>query len=283
MARLLNCTDAEYFADPCPVPALSQSIAKTLLQKSPAHAWLEHPRLGGQQRKPTKAMDAGQLIHTLLLGKGQEVDILDVKDFKTKAAQEARDNAIASGMLLVKRADHDAALAAVEQIRANIAKFGITLDGASEIAIEWEESGERGPVLCRCRMDHVWLDDGRIIDVKKAESAHPKAAARAAINYGYHIQQAAYTRALAALKPEWSGRIRMLFLFMESEPPYAVLPAFASGQMAALGEAAWLRAVKLWERCLSANDWPSYARDPVALDAPNWMIDEMMMEGAKHE
>lgn len=276
-ARLLNGTDAEYFADPSPVPSLTQSIAKTLLQKSPAHAWWEHPRLGKHPRIPTKAMDDGQLVHTLLLGKGSLVNIIDARDFRTKAAQEARDNAIAGGFLPVLRHKYDEALVAVEAMRTNMTAFGITLDGASELAIEWEEPGLLGPVICRCRMDHVWLDEGRILDVKKAESAHPKAAARAAASYGYHVQTAAYTRALAALNPEFAGRVKMTFVFVENDAPYAVLPAYASGQMMALGESMWLRAVKIWEQCLANNDWPGYTREPVALDVPSYLIDEMMM------
>src|SRR5438132_1009339 len=93
-ARFLDCTQAEYFADPCEQPSLSVSIATELILRSPLHAWQIHPRLGGLRRPTTEAMENGTLIHALLLGKGENrIAVLDVKDFRTNAAKEARDAA----------------------------------------------------------------------------------------------------------------------------------------------------------------------------------------------
>ena len=39
-------TAAQYHADPCEPLSLSSSTAWTLLNKSPKHAWSEHPKLG---------------------------------------------------------------------------------------------------------------------------------------------------------------------------------------------------------------------------------------------
>jgi hypothetical protein len=41
----LDVAANDYHADPCPAPSFTQSIAKVLLEKSPAHARLAHPRL----------------------------------------------------------------------------------------------------------------------------------------------------------------------------------------------------------------------------------------------
>ena len=41
----------EYHADPCPAPSLSRSIAKLLVERSPAHAYAAHPRLGGPRNR----------------------------------------------------------------------------------------------------------------------------------------------------------------------------------------------------------------------------------------
>ncbi|MGH8462403.1 MAG: PD-(D/E)XK nuclease-like domain-containing protein [Stenotrophobium sp.] len=271
--------DEDYYAGGT-TPALSQSIANTLLMKSPLHAWLNHPLLGAQPRAPTKAMDEGQLVHTLLLGKGAAVEIVNADNFRTKAAQEVRDNAIAAGMLPVLRRVYDEAATAVETLRANIAAFGISIDtNMAEIAIEWEEPGEFGPVLCRGKMDHVDLDRGVIIDVKKAENAHPNRVGRLMTEYGMDVQACAYQRALSALRPEHEGRTSMLFVFCELSAPYAVTPAQADGAMRTRGEHRWLRAVRTWERCLREDKWPAYTSTIVSASPPPWSMSDEILEG----
>jgi hypothetical protein len=266
-ARLLNCSNAEYLRDPCAVPSLNATTAKVLLDRSPMHAWLQHPRLGNQPREPSKAQDEGQLIHTLLLGTGVDVEIINADNFRTKAAQQARDEAIEAGRLPVLADKYAAALAGVTQIKAHLAQFGIELDGASEYGVEWTEPGDYGDVVCRTRLDHVYHDKCLILEIKKADSAHPLAAARAVESYRYHLQMAAEVRAFQALQ---EGPIDFLLVFVECEPPYAVLPARLNGQYAEIGKNQWLAAVRIWERCLRENHWPGYAEEAVTLQPREW-------------
>ena len=58
----------EYHADPCPEPSLSASVARTLIDRSPLHAWMQHPKLGGQQEeKPAARMSLGSAAHSVIL------------------------------------------------------------------------------------------------------------------------------------------------------------------------------------------------------------------------
>lgn len=268
-ARILDCSMAEYFADPCARPSLNVSIAKTLLERSAAHAWLEHPRFGNQRKVASKAQDEGTLIHSLLLGAGTEVQIIDALDFRTKAAQLARDTAIDQRMLPVLAHKYAAAQAGVMRLKHNLADFGIELTGTSELAIEWAEESADGEVLCRCRLDHLYQDRNLIVDVKKSECASLSAATRAVMNYRYAIQNVAYERALSALTGKSTD---FLFVFVECEAPYAVLPARLGGAFKQIGEVQWRAAVNLWARCLAADDWPSYTREPVVLQPPEWHL-----------
>jgi len=272
-ARILPVTPDEYFLDPCERPSLSQSIARTLITRSPAHAWTEHPRFGGIRRAPTKATDDGSIIHKLLLGKGVDVEIISgFNDFKKKAAQEARDAAKDAGKIPMLEHRFAAIETAADRLRTTIARHGIELDGESEIAFEWHEPGFEGDVLCRALMDHVILSRGRIIDLKKIVSADARTCSRHAYDYGYDIQHAAYTSAIEKLKPELAGRIEFLFVFMELEEPYAVVPAAPDGMLRELGERRWRRAVELWEKCLNADRWPSYCSSVTSLEAPTWAL-----------
>jgi hypothetical protein len=279
LARILSCTLEQYYADPCEVPSLSQSCAKTIVTKSPLHAWTEHPRFGANRGESTAAMDEGTLIHRLVLDKGADVVIIESDAFRTNAAKAARDEAIAAGKIPVLAHKYENAVAIANTLKSNLfTEHGIRLDGESEVAIEWQEEGAEGLVTCRGLMDHVKIDQGRIYDVKKTASAHPRQCGRSAVEYGYDIQHAAYTRALAKLRPELEGRIDFVFLFMEIEAPYAIVPARLDGVLRELGAQRWDRAVLTWEKCLNSNRWPSYADRIVNIEAPQWAITQEMGE-----
>jgi hypothetical protein len=284
-ARILDCTQAEYFADPCAAPSLSQSIATTLVTQSPLHAWSQHPRLGAKPRESTDATTDGKVLHSLLLGKGVDVQVIHADSYRKKAVRAERDEAIAAGRTPMLEHEYEAMRAAVDRMRSSLLGFlkgfGIFLSGQSEVAIEWMEPGDAGDVQCRGMLDHLVVDRGVIYDLKKIRSAHPKVCARHMTSYGYDIQWAAYTSALAKLRPDLEGRIDMVFLFMELDPPYAILPVRPGGMMRELGQMRWSRAVRLWERCLNSNTWPGYAESIVSLDPPAYALnDEIGVDNA---
>jgi hypothetical protein len=283
-AAILDCSQEAYRKDPLPVPSLSQSIAHTLLTESPLHAWAEHPRLGNLRKPATKAMDAGTILHKLVLGKGADVEIIQADNYRTKLAQEIRDRAIEQHRTPILEREYAAITGALEQIQANIRAYGIELSGDSEVPVKWTEQGLLGPVLCRGMIDHMVTNGGvTIYDVKKTQSAHPKACGRAAVNYGMAIQHAAYSSAMAKIKPELAGAIDFVFVFIEIEPPYAVFAARPNGMLRELGDMQWQRAVRLWEHCLATNNWPGYGGvgGIGVLEAPAWAISDEMIVGEK--
>jgi hypothetical protein len=286
-ARILDITDAEYFADPLPTPSLSSSLAHTLVTKSPYHAWLEHPKLGGIGRPPTKAKDNGSLVHSLLLGTGKEIAVIDAEDFRTKAAREDRDAAREAGRVPVLRKDADDAGRIVDDIRKGFDEIGIRFTGASEVKVTWTEDTTAGPVVCRGMMDHVIRDRGVIYDVKTCRSAHPKACTSHVIEYGYDIQRAAYTSAFRKLEPGLAGREDFIFLFVEELPEdsprrVVITPARLDGSLRQLGGLKWERACELWVRCVRDSSWPAYTDgpQPIFLEAPGWAIPQELARTA---
>ena len=265
-AKILDVTPDEYHQ----LPGFSASLAKELIERSPLHAWQKHPLYGAKEKKPTKEMDFGQVGHTLVLGKGKRFAVLDVEDYKTKDARALRDAARKSGSVPIKRAEHDRALKMAEQVTAKLADRGLKLTGTSELAIEWTEESAFGPVLCRGMMDHVFDDQGVVIDLKLVGSASQASIERSAENFGYAIQEAAYRSALTKLKPELAGRIDFLFAFCETDEPYAVNLTRGDGMFRELGERRWRRAVETWAECVAANNWPGYGSGVNPLSAPAW-------------
>ncbi len=276
----LDVDEKEYHADPCERPTLSYSIAKILIEQSPLHAWLRHPKLGNVRKKPSDAMKTGSLIDTMLLGGGQKIRVIDAKDFRTNDAKYGRDAAEAAGELPVLAHKYEAAESTVREITDSIASFGISLDGSSQAALVWEEEGLHGPVLCRGKVDNLALDRGTIYELKTANSVNPTVLERTIYSFGYDIQWAAYTHGLGTLKPELAGRVDFVWLFCETEPPYAVTPARPDGVLREIGMARWARAIADWSQCLHSDKWPTYTDEIIQIGAPPWAMSQEMGESA---
>lgn len=281
---------ATYHADPCERPSLSSTIARVLVGQSPLHAYSMHPRLGGRALRQTRSMSFGTLVHALVLGQGGLVEVIPADDWRTKAAREARDEAREAGRIPILADEFEPAQKCADATIAAMAKHGIALTGESELAVIWEETiGEvhetfanalpmvhRGtPVLCRGMLDHWVESTATIYDVKTTESANPKELASKFIRFGYDIQRAAYVSAVETLRPDLRGRVRFVFVFVETEPPFDVVPVIAGGSMRDLGESRWSRAVHVWDRALRSNRWPGYAERATQIEAPAWaMVEE---------
>lgn len=264
----------EYHADPRERPSLSQSMAHTLISRSPSHAWREHPRLGGLGRATTRAMDAGTIVHSLLLN-GSETDdsivLLDYENYRTKAAQTDRDIAILDGKTPILRMEYEGHRVAANAVLLQLAEFGIELNGQSEGVGYWSETADDGTeILCRCRMDH-WSAP-LILDFKTTSDAHPRKCERSIIDHGYDVQAYAYQSAIGKIFPDLAGRTTFLNIFIEMEPPYLVTPLKPDGSIMQLGRSKWRRAVNLWAKCLREDKWPGYATEIVSATAPQWAV-----------
>lgn len=275
---LCDMPPEQYHADPCDVPSLSSTIAHLLVAKSPAHAWLAHPKLGAKPMQATAAMDEGSLLHELLLRGPDEAQkrivIVCADDWRTKAAKEAREGARAAGKLAVLERDMVEAAKATVEITARLMELGVAFKGLSEIPMFWQERASDGTLVrCRGMADHLLRAEGVILDLKKSRTAHPKAIRKHVEGYGYHIQAAAYRRALAQIEPKLQGRTKFRWLFVEAEAPYGVTIAEPAGSMERLGEACWTQAVDTWAHCLSTGEWPAYPREVMRVEASPWALE----------
>lgn len=285
--RILDVSELDYRADRIGYdrPSLNQSIAHILLSESPLHAWQAHPSFGGgRPDEATPDMDRGSLIHTLVLGKGATVHVIQADDFRTKLAKEARDEARASGLLPVLERKYAAAMDVASRLTVTI---GPLLKGKSEMMLAWEEdedgrgNGGNGGTLCRAMLDHFDLEaEGgpTVYDLKTCRSANPRTVARGLLDAGGDVQAAAYTRAIEALHPDDAGRVQFCWIFVETEPPYAVTLARPDNVIKQLGEVKWLRAVETWARCLASGTWPAYGEGIQTLSPPPWAVAELERE-----
>ena len=265
----------EYHSDPCPEPSLSASVARTLIDRSPLHAWMQHPKLGVQQEeKPEARLSLGKAAHSVILeGDWNGIWFIDKDSFRTKAAQEERTKAIAAGVTPLLQKDRGTIAAMVAEFeRAGMDRSGFE----TERTLIWKDKAtEAAPTIwCRARVD--LLGDRLILDLKTtAVPATPERWGRNLI-WDYAMQAGFYRRGYKALKGGKPPAFR--FIVQETTPPYSVAQFAFDG--AGLDYADYLaeQAVWKWGECIKAQSWPSYAAGVNVMEAPYW-VRERLEEG----
>lgn len=277
-------SSADYFADPCPVPSLTQSLCKILIERSPEHAWIASPRLNPQfEYEDDTKFDLGSIAHRLILGRGKEVEAVHFSDWRTKASQEAREKAADEGRIAVLKHQFeqaaDMAAAARAQLDRHEDKDAFT-GGQAEVMIAWEENG----IWFRSLID--WLhDDNRIVDDFKSTgmSVAPHVLGQRAEAGGWHLQAAFIERGLDALEPETAGRRLFRFIAQETDKPHALNVMHMNEYWLTMGRKQVEAAIGLWKPSIQHDRWPSYPRRAITPEFPGyreskWLDREMSGE-----
>jgi len=262
-----------YHADPTPTPSLSSGVARTLLSKSPAHAALEHPRMGNVKRETTAAMSTGTLVHAMLSG-SDEIVVGEFKDFKTKAAQEWREAAEACGKIAVLGAAFDEAEKAANAVRLRaglgITRQPFTADSRNEVTAIWKD----GDAYCRARFDTLDVEEmGDCIawDWKSTSDITDRGISQSIAKYRYDIQAAFYLRGLDHVLPKYRGRTHFVFVFFETKPPFAVRRVKLSASYLSAAALKVNEAIRMWDHCLKIQQWPLTSPDTFEVELPAYL------------
>jgi len=278
----------EYHSDPCPAPSLTQSIAKIILDRSPLHAWHEHPRLNPSFERNTEfRFDLGTAAHAMLIGRGKTIEPIPYENYLTKAAKAAREELAAAGKQAVTMPQYERALAmtnaAVEQL--NDFEHGSIMFnsafGDGEIVMAWQEDG----FWFRQMIDFLSTDRRLFVDYKTTDqNAAPQNLGKLMHNAGWPIQAAMAQRGLDVLSPNTAGLRRYLFVVQEATPPFALQVCEMSGPVLQMGRKALDMAASIWLPCLRANDWPAYPLLVQRPELPQWAESQWLeREIAHHE
>ncbi len=265
-------TAALYHSDPAPEPSLSSSIANMLISETPLHGWTCHPRLNPEHEADdgNAAISKGSVAHELILGKGAGIEVLDFEDYRKKAAQEARDNAIAAGLTPILAASYleaeTIAGAVFQALKETPDCHDFQYPGSrSELVMIWQDEG----VWCRAMIDRL-TPRGIVYDVKTSGRGLDDRTLQNKFEDGFDTQPGLYLRGLEALWPEMAGRFRWRWIFAEQTAPFAVrieeAGAFALKEGAEKAE----YALQIWRNCMSTGIWPGYPRRIGRLDPPEW-------------
>lgn len=247
-------------------PALSQTGAKKLLSSTPAHFryWADHPV------PPKRAFDLGHATHKKVLGVGADLVPIEAPDYRTKAAQQARDAAYDEGKVPLLPDEITKVDAMVAAIRAN--PYAAALfdpdRGRPEQSLFWVDDETGAPL--RARLD--WLPNvhkGRrmvIPDLKTCRSASRGHLSKAIYEYGYFIQAPFYMAAAKALG--LADDASFVFVLVESEPPHLTVVRQLDADALRAGYDAMRRAVELFADCLTTDTWPGYGTDIEEISLP---------------
>ena len=261
-------SENNYHADPCPIPSLSASIGKILLERSPRHAWTRHARLGKGEGKWTKAMNVGSAVHDILFrGDNNSVVWFDYRDWRTKAAREDRDSSIDNGLIPLLEKNETQVYGIVEAVRR---EWGDAQHYNFERVFVWKE----GDSWCRTMQDMTEPDGKIIVDLKCTDlAATPEGWVRTQMP-DYLMQVGMYRRAMDAIY----GNDNALFFFLvvEMQPPYGIDMPEPDAAGYALADKIASRAIEQWQfssaKGWGADAWRCYQTAVYRPPTPTWLL-----------
>jgi hypothetical protein len=218
-----------------------------------------------------------------MLGKGGGFEILDFPDYKTKAAQVARNDARAAGLTPILTHQYTQALKiCMGDSLAGIPEYVALMNGPchAETVLIWRQRqtsslSDYPGVLCRAMLDWIGPEPTQIWDIKTTSAGLSDAAlSRAIVNNGYDLSATFYLLGMAALFPDLAGRCKFRWIFVETEEPFEVRVIEADATTLAIGLKKATYAIEKWRRCIEdgphISRWPGYPRRIDSLNYPQW-------------
>ena len=270
-----DLTEEEYHADPCDMPSLSRTVAKILIDRTPGHAKIAHPRLtppdpeSDDEAEPK--FDLGTAAHSHLLGRGKQMVALPYKDWRQKAAKEERASYRAAGKIPLLESQHKRVVKMVGAAKAQ-GWSELFNSGESEVVAVSDD-----PVAgkMRCMLDRWWKSTAVIVDIKTTDiPLNMENVGRHCASMGYEFQQAFYERVICGIEPAYRRHLDFIFLFIETREPFAVLPVRLPADAMAKGRHYVELACQRWRACREADRWPLFEDGIQMVEYPPWQIAE---------
>jgi hypothetical protein len=260
--------EADYFADPCPLPSLTQSIAKVLIDQSALHARAEHPRFADldedePDEKYVKAQAIGNAAHATLIGRGKTLAVGNYDNWMGKEAKAFKAEALAAGKTPILAKHANTALLMVAA-----AKRQLSTIAAAEPAIMGAFTDGDGEVMVACEIDGIWLrslidwmvNPRLLVDFKTtAMSVAPHVIPNLMADAGWPIQAAMQERILDVLDPEGAGRRKFFFVAQENYKPYALTVHRLPEGTLTMGRKMVAKAEMMWREAMLIGRWDGYA------------------------
>lgn len=283
-----DISERDYHADPAPAPSLSSSIARVLLEQTPRHAYLAHPKLNPQfdagDSEPSRKAEIGTAAHKALTGKGAEIVIIDAEDYRAKAAKDARAAAYKAGKAPILKPDIDAAERIHRAVRMRLDAIpecqGALHIGKGEQVMLWQDTGD---IWCRAMMDWWQEDTLTVYDIKTTAGGLTDRDIANRIAGGWDVQAGLYIRGLTRLMPEQAGRFRWRWIVVEQDDPHEVRVIEADRMTLEMGDRKAAAAIAKWSECIVTGEWPGYPAQIATVEYPQWEANRVIEREAAME
>ena len=271
-------------------PALSSTGAKKLTPPStPAH----YRAMRDGDYKPTREMEFGTAAHTVVLGTGQALHVVEASGWNVKAGKEGKQLAYDLGRLPILESEYEKIQAMADAIRQHpVASLLfqrqryeagqlIPATGTPELSLFWRD--DLSGIDKRCRLDwfpHYRSASGVLIvpDYKTCVSASPDAVSRAFRDYGYPQQAQWNTEGIEALGLNDGAPVLFVFVFQEKTAPYLINTVAVGSQSLQVAERKNYLAARLFRECSESGEWPGYGNRIDYVDLPYWDLKRELEE-----
>lgn len=275
---LHNIPFVEYHNDPVEGGSLSRSEAMLMLPPN-CPALYEYRR---RNREPaTRCMDLGSAAHKSLLGAGPEVVPLDFDNYKTKKAQQQRDEAHEAGKIPLLAKELDVVDEMVDVLQRHPTARALTDPGLGVVPeltmVWWDKATGIGR---RCMVDAMPPTPPppgqrlHIGDYKTCAHADDDSVSKAAHKFGYHMQAAQIIEGAMALGLHGGKQPVVVFIFQEKTPPYLVNVVELDAAALRIGMEANRMALELYAECSESGVWPGYHKGVARVPLPRWVENE---------
>ena len=262
-----------YHSHPTPTPSLSSGIARVLLDRSPAHAWQQHPKNPAFVDENKQQWDLGSAAHDMLLEGDARIVMIKADDYRTADAKAARDRAYARGfipLLTHQRPEVESFVLAIKvQLAAHEDTAYAFVAGKPEQSIFWTENVEGAEIWCQIRPDWIDADPKRpFLDFKStATSVHPDVIGRWSTDQGHPFMAAFYRR---GIKRVLGIDAHYKFVVAENKPPHALVVIDYPPMIEQEADMQVEIAIRKWARCVAAGEFPAYPLRTYTIDPPKW-------------
>jgi hypothetical protein len=250
-----------YHSDPVPGGSLSSTGAKALADCPARFKWqLDNP----QPHKP--AFEFGTAAHTLILGDGPELVVVDADLWNTNEIKAKVAAIREAGGIPLKQAAYQQVCDMAEALAAHPEASEIFTPGTgvAEQSAFWFD----GSIWRRSRFD--WLRDDEIDDYKTTTSVHPDALQKTVHQFGYHQQEDFYRTVaigLGLIPP--TGLFQ--FVFQEKQPPYLVEVAELDPIAKSVGRYLNDFAISRYLHGRETGHWPGYSETSTVISLPPYI------------
>jgi hypothetical protein len=267
---IYQITEEEYHsANVCIKPCFSSGVCKDILNKSPLHAWTNHPALNPDYKEePDDKFDIGKAGHSLFLEGIDNATVIEADNWMKKETKQARADARAEGRIPLLREQYERVKTMVEIANQTIALSDVHMAGwLSERSIFWTED----ETWCKIRPDAIAPDLSAVLHYKTSRvSVNPATIDRLVLNMDYDIAEALYRRGVKAVTGKEPSSV---FFFQETEPPYACsLIDLPPQWMETLGDDRIKMGLWIWQKCMATGVWPGYPLKVCTIDTPAYAL-----------